>query len=215
MTTEKLSLQDKISRYLSDEIIKGIHLYKGQDYSFELNVQSLLFQTSGLPDFYLDGNIFSKVTQSDFGFSFSEELTSVKSMKPRFIPNYKNKAYYSDINFDLLGKIIEAVRGCTLQQAYDQYIFCPLGLSKTYVATNNNDFVPHIYYKKEKIERPQFIRSCIASGGGVTTVRELMVFLKAFYGDKLFDQKIFKQLETSNSLQMSFYPLRYAGGTLF
>ncbi|MEG0944533.1 MAG: serine hydrolase, partial [Angelakisella sp.] len=180
---KKLSLQDKISQYLNHEAIKKLHIYKNKDYSSAITIANLLFQTSGLPDFYLDGvgSVFSKVKESDFSFTFDDELIWTKSMKPRFAPVSPKKAYYADINFDLLGKIIENVLQCSLQQAFERYIFNPLGLKNTYLAGTAEDFVPHTYYKSQRLERPMFIRSCFASGGAVTTARELMLFMKAFY----------------------------------
>ena len=56
-----------------------------------------------------------------------------------------------------------------------------------------------------------FMDKC-ASGGGITTARELMVFLKAFWSGKLFDAAIFEKLALFNRLQLSFYPICYAGG---
>lgn len=210
----RLSLQDKISQYLDIKSLKGLHVYKGREYSFDLKIENLLFQTSGLSDFYMDGaeSILKRVFKSDFSYTFEDELAWGKSMKPRFVPGTKGKAYYSDINFDLLGKIIEKINGSTLQEAYEKYIFKPLNLKKTYLATKDSDLVPHTYYKEKKIQRSAFIRSCYASGGGVTTARELMIFLKAFWRGKLFSKQIFNIIEAHNPLQMSYYPIHYSGG---
>lgn len=52
----KLTLNDKIKTYLDDEIINGLHVYKGKDYSNDLTISDLLFQVSGLPDYYLEGD---------------------------------------------------------------------------------------------------------------------------------------------------------------
>lgn len=208
----KLSLSDKISSYLSDETVNGLHICKGKEYSHELTIASLLFQTSGLPDYYIKGDIFTKVKQADFSFTLEQELSWTKAMKPIFPPDVGKKAYYSDVNFDLLGKIIENRLGCSLQQAYETYIFKPLALTKTYLASTSDDFVPHTYYQGKQLERPLFIRSCFASGGAVTTTKELMTFLKAFYDGRLFDKEILSQTEKSNPLQMSYYPICYAGG---
>lgn len=214
MEEGRISLSDKISKYFDDEILKGLHVYKGREYSFDLTVENLLFQTSGLSDFYLDGagSILKRVFIGDFSYTFEEELAWGKSMNPRFAPGAKGKAYYSDINFDLLGKIIEEINGSTLQEAYEKYIFQPLNLQNTYLAREASDFVPHTYYKSERIERATFIRSCYASGGGVTTARELMIFLKAFWSGKLFSKEVFKRIEAHNPLQMSYYPIHYSGG---
>lgn len=112
----------------------------------------------------------------------------------------------------MLGKIIEKVNESTLQEAYEKYIFLPLNLKNTYLATSDNDFIPHTYYKDKRLERPKLIRSCYASGGGVTNAKELMIFIKAFWGGQLFDKEIFEKLSHGNRMQLSFYPIRYAGG---
>jgi CubicO group peptidase (beta-lactamase class C family) len=57
----KLSLNDKISYYLSKEVVSGLHVYNGKDYSYELTISDLLFQTSGLPNPFEEGkNSISK-----------------------------------------------------------------------------------------------------------------------------------------------------------
>lgn len=208
----KLGLQDKISDYLPKAIVAGLHIYKGKDNSFDLTIAHLLFQTSGLPDYYLEGAIFKKIKQQDFSYSFEDILGWIKSKDSHFLPGLKRKAYYADINFDLLGKIVETVNDSSLQAAYTKYIFMPLSLKETYLASGENDFAPYIYYKHLQLERPLFIRSCYASGGGVTTARELMIFIKAFWSGALFDKAVFSKLTQCNPLQMKFYPIRYMGG---
>lgn len=214
MEKGKLSLKDKITLHLNTDIVKGLHIFRGKDYSNELTIENLLFQTSGLPDFYLDkaSSTFKKVKEGDFSYSFEDELKWTKSMKPPFEPAKEGKAYYADVNFDLLGKIIENINGTTLQEAYKAYIFTPLNLKNTYLASKETDFVPHTYLKNQPIERPLFISSSFASGGAITTARELMIFLKAFWKGQLFDKSIFTKLTECNKLQLSFTPIRYCGG---
>lgn len=55
------------------------------------------------------------------------------------------------------------------------------------------------------------MRSCYASGG-VTTPRELMTFIKAFWNGKLFDKTLFLRQTQGNPLQISFYPIQYMSG---
>ena len=43
----KLQLNDKISKYLPEEIMRGLHVYKGIDYSDSITIRHLLSQTSG------------------------------------------------------------------------------------------------------------------------------------------------------------------------
>jgi D-alanyl-D-alanine carboxypeptidase len=46
-----LSLDDPMSRYLPEELIQGIHVYKGKDYSHEITIKQLLSHTSGIADY--------------------------------------------------------------------------------------------------------------------------------------------------------------------
>ena len=210
----KIDLKDKITHYLKKEITAGLHIYNDKEYTSELTIEHLLLQTSGLPDFYTNGacSIFSKVKKQDFFYSFEDELEWIKSMHSRFVPGTKRKAFYADVNFDLLGKIIESANDSTLKEAYEKYIFSPLDLKNTYLACNESDYIPHTYYKNQRLDRPLFIRSCYASGGGVSTTRELMIFIKAFWKGKLFNKSIFSNYVQCNPLQISFYPIHYTSG---
>ena len=210
----KLSLNDKVYNYFKPNILNGIHTYKGKDYSSELTISDLLFQTSGLPDVFLEGkdNMKNRIIQEDYYISFPDMINRVKDLKPHFDPTRKDKAYYADINFDILGKIIEEVSGLTLSEAYKSYIFEPLGLSNTYLPENINDEIPKMYYKAEAISRPMSVISSGASGGCVTNTHELMIFIKAFFGGELFDKNIFNSLSNYNKLQSSMGPIYYGGG---
>ena len=52
-----------------------------------------------------------------------------------------------------------------------------------------------------------------ASGGCVSTARELMVFIKAFFKGKLFNNTVFHELRVNNRLQASMLlPIHYGSG---
>lgn len=211
---EKLSLNDKVCNFFEPNILKGIHIYKGNDYSFELTVSDLLFQSSGLPDIFSEGkdNIKNQIIQEDYYITFYDMISRVKNLKSHFPPSEKNKAYYADINFDILGKIIEKLSALSLAQAYKTYIFEPLSLSKTFLPENESDRIPQMYYKDRIINRPKAVISSGASGGCVTNTQELMTFIKAFFGGELFDKGVFKRLSSYNKLQFSMGPIYYGGG---
>lgn len=104
------------------------------------------------------------------------------------------------MNFDLLGKIIETVTGLSYGEVCRKYIFEKLLLSHTFIASNETEDIPYVYYKNEVIRRSKLISSCYASGGVVTTARELMVFLKAFWSGKLFHKDLFNQISENKRL---------------
>lgn len=210
----KLSLNDKIIRYIDSNVLSGIHVYRDRDYSFELTISDLLFQISGLPDVFLEGkdSIKKRIIKEDFYYDFSDIITIVKKLKPHFEPGRKGKAYYADINFDILGEIIEKVSGLSLSEAYKKYIITPLGLMNTYLPENENDEIPQAYYLDQAIFRPKLIISSRASGGCISTASDLMIFIKAFFGGKLFNKNIFSSLSSYNKLQISMGPIYYGGG---
>lgn len=210
----KLSLDDGIAKYFDDAILSGLHVYRHEEYSFALTISDLLFQTSGLPDAYEEGteNFKVRAVDGDFRFSFNDVMETTKRLKPHFPPHTEKRAYYADVNFDILGEILERVTGWPLSRIYRHFIFEPLGFGKTYLPEGTNDFVPIIYYGNRAIRRPGFVMSSRASGGCVTTAREMMTFLKAFFGGTLFDRSIFDVLSSSNRLQASMWPIWYGAG---
>ncbi|WP_411167387.1 serine hydrolase domain-containing protein [Clostridium sp. MB05] len=210
----KLSLDDKITKYFNNSMLRGLHVYYGKEYSFDLTLSDLMFQTSGLPDIFEEGKASTKnkIVKKDFCITFEETVECIKKVKPHFAPRTKRKAYYSDINFDMLGKIVERVNGTTLMEAYEKFIFFPLGLKKTYLIENEDNVVPNIYYKNTVLKRPKYLSCCGSSGGGVTTASEMMIFIKAFFGGKLFNKAIFGKLSIYRKLQFLMGPIRYGGG---
>lgn len=48
----KLSFDDPIAKYLDEDLMQDLHVYKGLDYSKELKISHLLNQTSGLDDVF-------------------------------------------------------------------------------------------------------------------------------------------------------------------
>ncbi len=210
----RLSLEEGLPAYFNPRLLRNLHTYKGKEYSYELTIYDLLYQTSGLPDAYIESghSLRRSVIKQDTYIDFERMLTLVKALKPHFAPQAGNRAYYADINFDLLGKIIEMVTNMPLEQAYREFIFEPLGLQHTYLPIAEDEFVPGIYYKSALLHRPQTIISSRASGGCISTARELMAFLKAFFGGKLFNNDIFSDVSQYRNMQLSMRPMRYGCG---
>lgn len=210
----KLSLDDEIAKYFQADTLKKLHLYKGKEYSMRLKVSHLLCQTSGLPDDFEEGsnNTRKRIIHQDMQYNFDDIITMTKQQKPHFVPGKGKQAHYASVNFDMLGKIIETVTHSTLEDVYKQFIFDPLALKNTYLPKRDEDFVPTMYYKDRILDRPKFLKSYGASGGAISTARELMIFIKAFFAGKLFHKTVFRELETNNKLQFSMFPIQYGAG---
>ncbi len=210
----ELSLEDKLTKYFNHSTLRGLHAYKSQEYSYELILYDLLFQTSGLPDAYEEtrNSIKKRVIDEDTYISFDDMIEISKSLKPRFAPRTKKRAHYADINFDILGEIIEQIAGLPLEQVYKKMIFDPLELVNTYLPISEHEFIPKVYYKDKLLDRPKIIICSRASGGCISTPRELMIFIKAFFGGKLFSSDVLNKLCSHRKMQFSMSPIRYGSG---
>lgn len=211
----KLSLESKIAQYLPREVVQGLHIYKGKDYSEEITIKQLIAQTSGLPDYYTEGVKGKPPLEQQIGedpeLCFEEVLTLNKQLSPHFEPDKKGKAFYSDMNFDLLGQIIENVTHKTLNESFNEYIYQPLGLKNTYVFEKGMAFdFPSIWIKGQSYKIPNLLASMGASGGIVATKTEMMLFLKAFWQGRVFDKSHLEEMKKYNSIQ--FFPMQYGVG---
>lgn len=200
-----LKLDDKISKYLPSSYCDKLHVYKGVDYSEELTVCHLISNTSGLPDYFfckqengrtaadelLDGH--------DAPWPLDKTIPHVKKLRPGFKPGQKGKATYSDTNYQLLGRIIEIVTGKPIGIVFQDNIFSPLNLKNTYIYSDVNDDTPvPFYYKSKQLWLPEYITSISPEGGIVSTVKEVMVFLKAFFNGTFFPIERINELKKWN-----------------
>lgn len=206
-----LRIEDKISKYLDSNIMKGLHILKGIDYSGEITIKHLLSHTSGLPDYFEDKSstgvslLDELISGEDQFWSFDDCLKRSKSLKPHFKPGEKKKAHYSDTNFQLLGKIIERISGKSFEQNLNELIIWPLELSNTYLYTDTNDNRPvNLYYKNHPLIIPKAMISFGPDGGIVSNSKDLLVFLKAFFNGNLFPTSYLEEMKVWNKI---FFPM--------
>jgi len=214
----KLSLNDKILKFLSSEIMHKLHIYKGVDYSDSLCIRNLLAHTSGLPDYFEDKgedgkSLLRKLQEgNDQSWTFEQTVEMSKKMPPKFAPDTKGKAHYSDTNFQLLGKIIENIYSKNIGLVMQEVIFQPLGLKQTYMYADATDKTPAMmYFKNNPLDICKAMTSFGADGGIVSTSAETMVFLKAFFNGYFFPKSYLSELYTWNSVM---FPLEYGVGIM-
>lgn len=203
----KLSLEDKISKYINASILAKIHVYKGKDYSDELTIRHLLSHTSGLPDYFQDKGANGKsledeiMSGNDQFWTLEQVVERSKKMTPLFAPGTKGKAKYSDVNFQLLGKIIETITGKSYAENCQERIIQPLGLTKTYLYQDIKDKkAKTLYYKDKELEIPKAMSSFGADGGMVSVSAEMLVFIEAFFTGKLFPKAYIEELQEWNRI---------------
>ena len=189
-TENKLDLSDKISTFLPEEVISGLHLFKGKDYSKNLSVTHLLSHTSGLPCYLTDKQANGKKAMveleagMDQSWPIDRIIQEIKMMKTHFPPGKEGKAKYIDTNHQILGLIIEIITGEPVNIVLKN-LFKELNLTETYVCEDVDDkyFVP-ILYKSEERHIPLYLTS--TQNDIISTARNQMTFLRAFFSGYFF-----------------------------
>eukprot|EP00934_Nitzschia_sp_Nitz4_P008554 Nitzschia sp. Nitz4//NODE_367_length_23738_cov_71.755985//7959//9137//NITZ4_additional_000043-RA//1//CDS//3329531852//8544//frame0 len=239
----KMKLDAPISTYLpppptdQPDMFQKLHVYRGTDSTDQLLVAHLLRHTSGLGDYFAakpkkGSSLIQEITSGsqDPSFSLQDVLERSKLLGADFVPGAKNghKANYSDTNYQLLGAMIEHVTGETLALNLQRRIFDPLGLSEqTYLytpkAAATKSKAPHHFYNgKMELMIPNAMASFRGDGGLVSTLEDMLVFLKAYFqcskGDAGTELKLFDAQHLPNDKDTIwntvFFPLAYGTGVM-
>ena len=209
----KLDLQDKIAKYLSREAVSELHVYKGRDYSNALTILHLISQTSGLPGYLIDKQANGKRAMTELQTGIDQPwppekvIDEIKTMDTHFPPGKSGKAKYIDTNHQILSLVIENIAGKPINSVLLN-LFEDLNLRRTYVCEDINDknFVP-IRYKSEIINMPLFLAS--TRNDIISTARDQMTFLKAFFNGHFFPKERMGELYKWNNV---FFPFKYGIG---
>ena len=130
---------------------------------------------------------------------------------------------YSDTNYQLLGAIIERVTGDSLHTNFESRIFHPFGMKNTWlydhmkhsssVDNSQSKKQPMLFYNKDvEVNIPKAITSFGADGGVVSTLDDMLVFLRAYFDGKLFDKK--HQERIQSQWNIVFFPVQYGYGLM-
>ena len=209
----RLGLDQTVEGALPDIDLSGLHVVKGIDHGPVLTIRQLLFQTSGLADYYEGGVAEDLIRGEDYAYDLGRVLDWAKAGKPQAAPD-SGKAHYSDTNYQLLGAVIEAVTGQPYGEALQDRICTPLGLSRTALFDPDRDgdgqTLP-VYHKTLRLNVPLMLSSMGPDGGIVSDTGDLMTFLRAFMAGRLFRPDTLRDLR---QWQRLFFPLQYGGGLM-
>jgi D-alanyl-D-alanine carboxypeptidase len=195
----KININDKAFPYLMDLKylnFENFHTLNKVKYAKEITIKQLLSHRSGLADIFTDkqneffGLVMNNPTKQYSPKSIVQLYHQFNlNNTPHFKPN--NGWYYSDINYLLLGLIIEQVDKTTLSKAIRNRILDPLKMENTYF---------EFYETPKKKVKPiqQYIgannfskinTSFDWSGGGlVSTNLDLAIYIEALFNLKLINQ---------------------------
>jgi CubicO group peptidase (beta-lactamase class C family) len=214
MCTEgKMDLSDRLSQHLPEEMMHGLHVHKGKEWSDDLTIAHLISHTSGLPCFLVDRRADGRKVMdeleagNDQPWPFDKVVREVKGMATHFPPGSKGKAKYADTNTQILSLLVERVTGRPIQVVLRD-LFKDLDMTGTDVIEDADaeDFVP-IRYKSGELHIPQFLNS--TRNDIVSTTGDQMKFIRAFFEGHFHPKDRLGELEIWNNV---FFPFRYGLG---
>lgn len=229
----KLQLEDRVFDYLAETDfldLANFHFYEGEAGAHKMSIQHLLAHRSGLADIFNDkGN----------RFYLSAFLHKKRQYSPRLIVDkyfkYKlNKQahfpvgtnfFYSDMNYVLLGLLIEQIEGMPLAQVIRTRILEPLKMEHTYFEFYETVTAPeqrvHQYVKR--LDMTKMNSSFDWAGGGlVSTTSDLAIFIKALFNGQLLSTASLNKMtdmqftkEHHNRYGLGLYESTYNGDTYY
>jgi CubicO group peptidase (beta-lactamase class C family) len=161
------------------------------------------------PDYKIRGDFFTKKTtntasfeeqigeKTDFYWTKQDLLKLIKHTEPVYAPGNNKKAFFSRSNYHLLGLAIEQATNNKVEPLLQEFQLRALGLNQTYTYNNPSDRTPtFFYYKDTQLIVPKFMQSFGPVGGIVSTARDCMVFLRAFFHGHLFPVEYLAEIQT-------------------
>lgn len=192
---KQLRLDDRIQKFLPESIMKGLHTFKGRSYEDRITVRQCLNHTTGLGDNWGDDNFLQLIIENPNKLWEPEETIDYvrQNRSPRFPPG--EGFSYSDINYNLIGLIIEEVTKKPLQIAYRDLILDPLDMRHTYrqfreepKPSTPGRAPSHVFHGETDYSSWKALSADWAGGGLQSTTEDLNRFLRAFIRNEIFNK---------------------------
>ncbi len=196
-----LELDDKVSNYLSniDSIrFEEIHQIKRNSYSSEISIRMLLQHTSGIADLFTDASLRFNLSVY---FHKKRHYSPAKIIQRFFRLGLHKKAknrpgkgyHYSDMNYMLLGFILETHYRKTLTEIIRERILIPMEMTRTYFEYYEPAVIQEgrIDAYLNRINMTQKVNTSYewAGGGLVSTTEDLAKFAKGLFSLRLLRHK--------------------------
>ena len=159
-------------------------------YADDVTVRQLLENRSGIPHYVDIPGWFEPTVKNEF--TAESFLAEIEALELRFVPG--EDYYYSNVNFYLLGLILEAATGEKYEALLAQQILNPLGLEDTgQIYSTGSKTIAPIYlrdgdtYELIKISNPELFK---ATGSQYSTTLDLLTFGQALMNGSLLSDEM-------------------------
>lgn len=220
----RLSIDDKVSRYLGDipfVRVNELSFYERISYGESITIKQLLQHSSGIADIFTDATLRFYLNE----FLYKKQQWNAEKLMNRYYKYGLNKSahfapdsgyFYSDINYFLLGLIIEKCSGVSLAQQFRSRIFKPLNMENTYLEyyepALGNGKIAHSFMGKMDITKILNTSYDWAGGGVVSTTTDLARFLQGLFTGKLFSNELtLRKMTTTLPHKLKSGDIKYYG----
>jgi len=199
-----LALSDTIDNYLEKDIIEGLFVYEGIDYSEIVSIEQLLSHTSGVADYFDDevtsGDKLIEIVKNEPNRFFTpKDLLDFSRYKQVTKGKPGEDYHYSDTGYILLGLVIESITHNSFDKMLHDEIFLPLNMDDSYLMfysepLNEKKPLSSVWLGDSDIRTFNSLSIDWSGGGIVSTLDDLAVFIRALNNNEIISE------ETLNSL---------------
>lgn len=198
----KLKLETPISTILDAEHLNQLFVYEEKDYSSEVTIKHLLTHTSGAGDYFEDpviqGATFMEMISKHPDQHFEPaDLIQFTQNNQKTIGKPGEQFHYSDTGYVLLGMIIETIENEDLGLVLNRRIFEPANMKSSYLKfsqADQNKEILGIYINGTDMSKKEALSLDWAGGGIVTSLEDLIAFMKAFESNQLISSESKKMM---------------------
>lgn len=210
----EISFNDNISKWLGSDILDGLFVADGIDYSSNVTIKHLLSHTSGAADYFV-GPVTSGVPMLDTIFSNPDilftptDLIAFSRENQASVGQPGQQFNYSDTGYILLGLILEAIEGKPYSEILEDRIFIPLNMKNSYLMFYEDEptEIVALYANGMDLSRRNALSVDWAGGGIVSTMNDLLTFIRALEEGVLLSNNVY--------LQMTDFNQRYEKGIYY
>lgn len=233
MEEGKFQLDEKIYDHLESVDflnIENFHFHQKEAFAKAITIEHLLSHRSGLADIFND-----KATRFFLGVYFNKKkkYSPEKIVKKYFQFKLNKEAhfkpgedfYYSDMNYVLLGLLIQQIEKMPLAEVIRKRILQPLQMKNTFFEFYESPVgnLRQVHQYQKKIDMTKLNTSFDWAGGGlVSTTHDLAIFIKALFDGQIINEISLQKMTTTkftneynNPYGFGFYESKYNGDTYF
>ncbi|WP_265520931.1 serine hydrolase domain-containing protein [Oerskovia flava] len=196
-----LAFDDPVTRWLDADTLAGLFVVDGVDRAGQVTIGQLLRHTSGVGDYFegpVDAGPTMLATIATDPDRLFTPLEIVAFTRDRQVPvGQPGETFsYSDTGYILLGLALESIEDKPYDEILEDRIFRPLGMADSHLMTRfgvESDILA-IEVNGVDLSTRNALSLDWAGGGVVTTMADLLTFMRALEGGELVSPPVHREM---------------------